>query len=237
MTVRRDVDQLARRGAVIKTLRGVQRATAASPLYENGLVSRLAEHVAEKRAIAEAALDTIGSRSTLYLDGSTTCIELAKLLAQEKSGLTVVTNSALVCVEVGQNSNNLAIGIGGQYDADSLSFIGPASEEEAVRYHVELAFLSTKGFVPEEGTFESAMSLIRIKQIIARQSKELVLLVDYSKFGLRALCKALDIAQIHGVITDDKAPPAAVEFLERGGRPVRIATVKEHRRKGVTDAS
>ncbi|MBV8350951.1 MAG: hypothetical protein JOZ21_01585 [Verrucomicrobia bacterium] len=36
----------------------------------------------------------IGEQHTIYLDGSTTCLELAKLLARERSGLTVVTNSA-----------------------------------------------------------------------------------------------------------------------------------------------
>ena len=223
MTVRRDVDVLAASGHLIKTLGGVQKVATPSAVLETTLMSRLGEHESEKRAIAQRAMALIGARKTVYLDGGTTCVELARRIAQICKGVTVVTNSTLVCVELGQNPDIEVIGIGGQYDGQSLSFLGPASEEWVSRFHVDVAFLSTKGFIPEEGTFESAMGLIRIKQIVARQSQEVILLADHSKFGQRALCKVLGSAQLHAVVTDQKTPDDALAVLRRIGPLVYVA--------------
>src|SRR5689334_7671101 len=76
MTVRRDIDAMAREGLVIKTLGGVQRA-APSDLLETDLRSRLQERRTEKRAIAQRALELVSGHRTLFLDGGTTCLEFA----------------------------------------------------------------------------------------------------------------------------------------------------------------
>ena len=50
----------------------------------------------------------------------------------------------------------------------------------------------------------------------------MVLLVDHSKFGQRALCRALDIQQIREVITDAGTAAADVATVERRGITVRV---------------
>ncbi|MBA3775802.1 MAG: DeoR/GlpR transcriptional regulator [Betaproteobacteria bacterium] len=222
MTIRRDVEQLARAGRVIKTLGGVQKA-ASGDLYESDLRSRLLERRGEKRAIARRALDMLTGPCTVFLDGGTSCLELARLLAAERSGLTVVTNSALACLELGKSKDNMTVGIGGQYDAQSASFVGPSAEESTGKFFVDLAFVSTKGLIADEGTYESAIATFHIKQIIARQSSKVVLLIDHSKFGRRALSKVLDISQISCVVTDDAAPLADLHAVRREGCEVLIA--------------
>lgn len=236
MTVRREVDRLAQQGLVIKTLGGAQRATAPEGHYETALQSRTAVNVAQKRAIAARALGLIEPGQTIFLDPSTTCLELAKLLARQGQGLTVVTNSALACLELGRNNAITVVGIGGQYDAASASFVGPASEEWAEQFLVDRAFVSTKAFLPAEGTFESAIETIRVKQVVARRCSELVLLADHTKFGLRALCKALDVAQIHTVVTDSGAPESDLKRLGWAGKRVEVAEVGAQP-AGVGDAS
>jgi DeoR/GlpR family transcriptional regulator of sugar metabolism len=223
MTVRRDLEEMVKQGRVIKTVGGAQRAHAPSYLYETALHSRLGVQREAKRAIARKALELIVGRPTLFLDGSTTCLELARLLAAERRGLTVVTNSVLVCMELGKSGENTIAGIGGHYDSSSLCFVGPQAEDWAKTLFVDLAFVSTKGFIPAKGTFESSLPNFRIKQIIARQCVELVLLVDHSKFGQRALSKVLDPDQIHTVVTDDKVRRADLVALEKAGCKVWVA--------------
>jgi DeoR/GlpR family transcriptional regulator of sugar metabolism len=224
MTIRRDVERLVARGAAIKTLGGVQRvATETGNLYETAVLSRFAMQRREKRAIARRALDLIGAGQTIYIDGGTTCLELAKLTAKERKGLTVVTNSTMVCRDVGQNGDNVVVGLGGQYDPASLSFTGAACEDEAARFFPDIAIFSTKGFMPNDGTYESSLPTLRIKQIVARQSRRVLLLVDHTKFGQRALRKVLDIKQIHDVITDAAAPASALASLKKLGKNVWIA--------------
>lgn len=231
MTIRRDLEELVRQGRVIKTVGGVQRAHAPSYLYETDLHSRVGVQRGAKRAIARRALELIAGRPTIFLDGSTTCLELARLIARERKGLTIVTNSVLACMELGRGGENSVSGIGGHFDSNSLCYVGPQAEDWAKTLFVDLAFVSTKGFLPAKGTFESSLPNFRIKQIIARQCVELVLLVDHSKFGERALSKVLDIGQVHTVVTDRLPRRADLAALEKAGSKVLVAGVEAAAKK------
>src|SRR6185295_2127681 len=110
------------------------------------------------------------------------------------------------------------------FDSNSLSYIGPQAEDWAKTLFVDVAFVSTKGFVPREGTFESTLPTFRIKQIIAPQCVQLVLLVDHSKFGQRALSKVLDISQIHTIVTDAQTSRTSLAALKRSGKKILVAT-------------
>ena len=224
MTVRRDCDELARLGKVIKTVGGIQQASAAPYLYENSVRERLASNQAEKRAIATKALDLIKDRQTIFIDGGTTNLALAKLIADQRSGLTILTNSALTCLELSKG-NNTIIGIGGEYDPVTLSFAGSQADEMAKSFFIDQAFLTTKGVLPAEGTYESAVATSRIKQIMAERAVETVLLVDHTKFGARALSKVLDISQIAQVVTDEGARKSDVAALRRVGIKVNVAAL------------
>jgi DeoR family fructose operon transcriptional repressor len=226
MTIRRDVENLCQRGVAIKTLGGVRGIGPSSSLYETPLASRLASQRAEKRAIARCAAGLMVPGQTIYLDGGTTCIELAKYLATHGIDMTILSNSALVCMELGRGRQYKIIGIGGQYEPANLCFVGPTAEDFARKFFVDVAFFSTKGFLPEEGTFESFEPTYRIKQIVVEQCSQAVLLADHTKFGERSLCKVLDIEQIHTVVTDELTPREHLVELERRKRRVRMATVQ-----------
>lgn len=233
MTIRRDLEQLFKQGIAIKTVRGAQRTQSPSYLYETAVHSRLTIKRAEKRIIARRALDLITTQSTIFIDGSTTCLELARLIAKEKNGLTVVTNSALACLELGTSSDNMIIGIGGQYDVNSLCYVGPQAEDVTKGLFVDIAFVGTKAFMPTEGTFESYVPTFRIKQIVAGRCARVVLLVDHSKIGQRALSKVLDIAQIHTVVTDNQVHPKDITLIRDAGPQVLVAARPEARTSSV----
>ena len=228
MTVRRDVDRLVAAGTAIKTLGGIQLSQSPSNFYESSLLSRLSTNKAEKRIIAMEAIKQVNSQESLYLDGSSTSLELAKLLAKQMSGLTVITNSALVYIEIVRGVGNTVICIGGQHDPVSFCLTGATAEAEAENYFVDKVFLSTKAFMPAEGTFESSVPTFRIKQIMASRCKEVILLVDYSKFGHQALCKVLDISHIQMVITDEKTSSSDISMLEKAGKKVFVGSALNH---------
>jgi DeoR/GlpR family transcriptional regulator of sugar metabolism len=224
MTVRRDCEELAQLGKIIKTIGGIQQAHAPAYLYENTVRERIATNRAEKRAIAAKALDLISNNQTIFIDGGTTNLALAKLIADCRTGLTILTNSALTCLELSKGQNTI-IGIGGEYDPLALSFVGPQAEEMAKSFFVDQAFLTTKGFLPADGTYESAVATFRIKQNVAERAVETVLLVDHTKFGHRALSKVLDISQIQQVVTDDGTLESDLTSLRRAGIRVNVATL------------
>jgi DeoR/GlpR family transcriptional regulator of sugar metabolism len=224
MTVRRDCEELVRLGKVLKTIGGIQQAHAPAYLYENTVRERITSNRTEKQAIATKALSLIQNNRTIFIDGGSTNLLLARLIADRCTGLTILTNSALTCLELSKGQNTI-IGIGGEYDPMTLSFVGSQAEGMAKSFFVEQAFLTTKGFLPADGTFESAIATFRIKQIFAERAIETILLVDHTKFGYRALSKVLDISQIQRVVTDEVTPASDLRSLGRAGINVSIATL------------
>jgi DeoR family transcriptional regulator, fructose operon transcriptional repressor len=222
MTVRRNCEELIRVGKIIKTMGGIQQAHAPAYLYEDPVRTRMATNREQKRAIAEKALELIPDGLTIFIDGGTTNLALAKLIADRRRGLTILTNSALICLELGRGQNTI-IGIGGEYDPVTLSFVGAQAEDMAKSFFVDRAFFTTKGFLPADGTYESAVATFRIKQIIAERSVESILLVDHTKFGHRALSKVLDISEIQQVVTDEGAVELDLTPLRRTGVRINIA--------------
>ncbi len=227
MTVRRDVDDLHGRGLIIKTLGGVQRANAPAYLLESAVHGRMEKNRREKLAIARSALDLLDGTESLSLDGSTTCLELAKLIARRVRGVTALSYSALTSLELGRSRNNTVIGLGGEFDPDSCCYVGAIAEDMAARYYVDVAFVSTLALLPSEGTFESSVANFRVKQVLARHAKRVVLLADHSKFGHRALAKVLDIKEIHCVVTDRGTPEEYLRELAETGVDVRRAADSE----------
>ena len=224
MTIRRDCDELVRLGKVIKAVGGIQQASAAPYLYENSVRERIASNQAEKRAIAAKALELVKDQPTIFIDGGTTNLALAKLIAAQRSGLTILTNSALTCLELSKG-NNTIIGIGGEYDPLTLSFAGAQADEMAKSFFIDQAFITTKGVLPEDGTYESAVATSRVKQVMAGRAAETFLLVDHTKFGVRALSKVLDISQIQQVVTDEGTGESDLTVLRRAGIKVHVAAL------------
>ena len=60
---------------------------------------------------------------------------------------------------------------------------------------------------------------------MAERAAETVLLVDHTKFGVRALSKALDISQIHQVVTDEGTRKSDIATLRRAGIKVSVAAL------------
>jgi len=229
MTIRRDIVSLAAEGKVIKTVGGAQIVGASADMYESEVLSRLSVNSTEKKAITQKAVGYINPQDVIYLDGSSTCLELAKRLVEAELNVTVVTNSLLVYMELVQSKNVTVICLGGQHDPVSYCLTGPEAEAQAEKYFVNKAFISTKGFSPEEGTFESSVATYRIKQILSSKSSEVVLLVDHSKFGQKSLCKVLDISQIDTIITDSQVSEAQIAVLQRKVKNIMVSKLNDEK--------
>lgn len=226
MTIRRYVDLLAEEGKVIKVVGGAQLVGTPGEMYETEVSTRLEINNGEKNAIALEAIKHIEPGEIIYIDGSSTCLQLASKIAESLSGITVVTNSILVHMELARNNKISIICLGGQHDGGSYCLVGPQTEDQAGKYFVDKAFLSTKGFFPEEGTFESFAATYKIKQIIVNNCTKVILLVDHTKFGQRSLCKVIDVSQIDTVITDSLIDSELLKTLEANIKTVVVAMVE-----------
>ena len=100
LTIRRDLDQLAKRGLVERTHGGasLRRNLPVEPDY----LQKASEFPLEKSMIGQGVLDLVEDGDTLYINSGTTTLEAIRALVASGKRLTIVTNNidaAYVCRE------------------------------------------------------------------------------------------------------------------------------------------
>jgi len=115
VTVRRDLELLARDNRLQRTHGG---AFSVQPVGEEITAPELIRshrNVAEKRLIAQLAYDMINDRDTLFMDGSSTVNELAKLIAREdRKRLFIITPSLSTVSALADCASVSVIMVGGR---------------------------------------------------------------------------------------------------------------------------
>jgi DeoR/GlpR family transcriptional regulator of sugar metabolism len=197
-TVRRDLDQLERSGAIRRVHGGAVSVESRldEPLFDDktSLAAR------EKRRIAEAALSFVGPDETIYLDGGSTVLELARLL-RERTNVTVVTNSLRAAHELAGRGPRLIL-IGGELRRLSQTVVGPLTRQTLEGLHLDKAFMGTIGVTLKEGMTTTDPGEAYTKELVMRQAREVILLADSSKAGKVSFARAGKLEHVHVVITD-----------------------------------
>lgn len=197
MTIRRDLDQLADRGMLVRVHGGARigekRAEELSYLH------RSTQNIEEKHRIARAALDLIEDGDAVALDASTSCLALARLLP-EKRVLTFVTSLDAANI-LAAAAVPFAL-LGGEFNATARSFVGSLFQETLVGLHPDKVFFSAKGYTPEDGFTDAHLSLAEVKIGLRRTGAMMIALIDHTKFGSRSLATVARADEVDVVVTD-----------------------------------
>ena len=197
-TVRRDLDQLERGGAIRRVHGGA--VSVESRLYEPVFADKTSLAAREKRRIAEAALTFVEPGDTVYLDGGSTVLELARLL-RERTNLTVVTNSLHAAHELAGRGPRLIV-IGGELRRLSQTMVGPLTRLVLHELHLDKAFMGTIGFALNEGLTTTDPSEAFTKNLVLGQARQVIVLADSSKAGKVSFASAGGWEKVHVLITD-----------------------------------
>lgn len=174
-TIRKDVSFLQDKNLLAKKHGSV---TVPTSFLENEFSTKEKQEIDEKSKVAEYALDLIPEHAAIFLDASTTVLQLAKLLVMRKN-LTIITNS-LQINQVLANSDNQILLTGGLYRKKSSSYVGDWPLAAINQINVDYAFVGCNGFSKNGPTIHGYDELEMKKAIVAR-SKKCILLCDTSK--------------------------------------------------------
>lgn len=197
-TINRDLNAMQRQGLVKRSYGGVEAVTARRlpPLTQ-----RQFYHKKEKRRIAEEAVRQIENGDTVFLDGSTTVQYMLPFLLQKK-GLTVITNSLRLAIELG-DSDMTVICLGGKVMERPYVLHSEETVEAAMRYRPDKTFFSTDG-VTANGCIR-AFSYLFYKTLL-KNSRQSWFLTDRTKLVDRLDCVLCDFSALTGVIADFEFP-------------------------------
>ena len=198
--VRRDLQALENRGLLRRIHGGATLEPEAGSRRELLFAEKEDQNTVAKQAIAEAAFNLIRDGDSIYLDGGSTVLRLARLLDQ-RSRLTIVTNSLAAVAQLLDTDHRLIV-IGGEFRAISRTLVGPLTSDLIGAMHVDLAFLGTIGFCPEHGMTTTDPNEAFTKQQVLAHAAKTVLLADSSKFGVRSFARVGHAANIDVYVTE-----------------------------------
>ncbi len=219
MTAHRDVDELVSRGLFRKT-RGIVSAAATS-LIESSDVYRANRQAAEKKTIAAAAMQFIEPGQAIFLDDSTTVLQMASQLPA-KVPLTAITNSLTLMNALKDMHDVTLLALGGQYYNWCNAFMGRMTINEINRLRADAAFISMSAII-DDVVFHQSPEIVDIKRAMFESAAKRVLLMDHTKFERRALHSFAHLSEFDVVIVDGKTPADHLERMRSKNINVVIA--------------
>lgn len=212
-TIRRDLDQLESLGEIRRVHGGAVgvESRLEEPLFD----AKTSIAAREKERIARAALRFLEPNDTIYLDGGSTVLELARLI-RDRSNVTVVTNSLRAASELALRGPRLIL-IGGELRRLSQTLVGPLSRLTLEDLHLDKAFMGTIGLTLEQGLTTTDPSEAYTKEFVMEHAREVILLADHTKVGKVSFTKSGKIEKVRVLVTDKRVEPKFVSQLRKKG--------------------
>lgn len=220
VTIRNDLALLERQGRLRRTHGGAMVKSDLG-LEPPAFALRKELRLAQKERIGRSAASLVRDGDSIALDASTTAWQIARHL-KERRELTVVTNGLFVALEFLDSPGVTVVMPGGSLRAASASLVGDQGACILERYHVQRGFFGAGGFTLEEGLTDTNQYEVELKQRMVERSKEVIAVVDSSKWGQVTFASLALVAQLDRVITDDAAPGEMVAELQERGIEVAL---------------
>ena len=201
MTVRRDIDALARR-SLIKKVYGGATAPARSTSDEPGFEAKSHRELAAKDQIGAVAAALIEPHSTVAVSAGTTTYASAVHLATIPE-LTVVTNSVRVADYLhihGDRSQTVLLTGGVRTPSDAL--VGPAAAQTISGLHVDALLLGVHGMDPEAGLTTPNLMEADMNRAMIAATRRLIVLADHTKWRVVGLCTMARLADVSVLVSD-----------------------------------
>jgi DeoR/GlpR family transcriptional regulator of sugar metabolism len=212
MTIRRDLDALARRNLVEKVYGGAT-STVGWSTDEPGFEAKSVRQLAEKEAIARVAAGLVRPGTAIGLSAGTTTWTLARHL-DDVPDLTVVTNSvriADVLQQRGRTDRTVVLTGGVRTPSDAL--VGPVAVQALRSLHLDLVFLGVHGMAPRAGFTTPNLNESETNRALAEAAGRLVVVADHAKWSTVGISTIVDFGEIDVLITDDGLPDEARRVL------------------------
>jgi DeoR/GlpR family transcriptional regulator of sugar metabolism len=221
VTVRGDLQTLARQGKLIRTHGGAVPVASGPVEEELKLESRKRQHPQEKSAIGAAAAALVEKGDAIYLDGSSTALAIARLLKQHKL-VTVLTSSLAVAQELMDAPGVTVVLPGGTVQKETASLIDADGLAYFDKFNIQKCFFGAHGLSLPEGLTDISADVAVVKRSLITRCRQIIAILDASKWGRVGLATFASIEDIDRVITDADAPSDLVEQVRAAGVSVEM---------------
>jgi DeoR/GlpR family transcriptional regulator of sugar metabolism len=212
-TIRRDLQELADEGKVIKVHGGALSHSFNEVSFPiNGVYSQN-----QKKHIAQKAISLINNGMFILTSGGTTIIEMARSLPPQLKA-TFISGSIPAVLEYMQHPNIEVIMIGDKISKNSKITVGSEAIAKIRQLKADICFLGTNAIDLEHGITDNDWEVVQLKKAMIESSKMVVCLAIAEKVNTVQPIQICGVQDIDLLITE---LPADSDIL----KPYKLAGV------------
>lgn len=196
-TIRRDLQELADEGKIIKVHGGALSHSFNQVSFPvNGVYSQN-----QKRIIAHKAIGLISNGMFVLTSGGTTIIEMARSLPPQLKA-TFISGSIPAILEYMHHPNIDVIMIGDRISKNSKITVGPEAIAKIKQVKADICFLGTNAIDPEMGITDNDWDVVQLKRAMIESSKKVVCLAIAEKINTSQPIRVCGIEDIDVLVTE-----------------------------------
>ena len=215
VTIRSDLSELDQRGLLTRTHGGavlLELIIEPEPAFAQRRLARREE----KQRIGAAAAALVHDGEAIALDASTSALAVAEQIKKRRE-LTVITSGLMTAIELADAPGVSVVMPGGILRSEAFSLVGRMGHDMLAELNISKGFFGARGLTVDEGLTDVDNFEVQMKRALVAACKEVIAVVDSSKWGHVAVGSFASSDRLHRVITDEGAPAAMVEALRDRG--------------------
>lgn len=196
-TVRRDLQELAGQGKIIRVHGGAVSKSFVKPFNAENLVYALDA----KKLIAKKTLSLFKNNMVILTEGGTTILELAKIIPHSLK-VTIITISPQVAITLSEHDNLDVISIGGKLMKNANLHIGASVVNQLAGVKADLCILGANAFSAEEGLTDMDWEVVQVKMALIRSAKKVAVISISEKLNSTKWLNICPTSQINFLVTE-----------------------------------
>jgi DeoR family transcriptional regulator, fructose operon transcriptional repressor len=219
-TVRRDLQHLERRKALLRTHGGAV-STGLLAHRETPFLTRAFAHADAKTRIGRAAAQLISDGETLIVNGGSTTFAFAASLGARRNLKVVTDNVAMLSVLPAKALQSVYL-LGGQYRIKLASTVGLVGFSHE-KISADTAVLGVSGLTAKDGLSTTVFEEASMVAQMISCARRTIVIADESKFRVGAFAQIAPLAAIDILVTDASPPADLSQALSHAGVEMIVA--------------
>jgi DeoR/GlpR family transcriptional regulator of sugar metabolism len=209
-TIRRDLNELAAEGHVIKVRGGAKVST-----YHPSALQDEVYAIESKKIIAQKALKLIENGMFVLIGGGTTVRELIRMIPDTLNATFITVNPFTVMDLVGK-PNIETIMIGGKISSYSQMAIGGDVIQKLSEIKADLCIMGTNAVDAVDGLTDSDWDSVQVKKAMIKSAEKTAILAISEKLNSTMRLKIADLSDIGYLVTELEPNDAVLQKYTEG---------------------
>jgi DeoR/GlpR family transcriptional regulator of sugar metabolism len=224
VSIRKDLADLENKKLLLRVKGGAVNIHQLYDMDDLSIDRKQLKNAREKQAIGKYAASLINENDTIILDSGTTTQEIAKNL-DNYNNLTIITNGLNIAMALAGYKRFSVIVLGGNMRFVSVSTVGMLAESYLRNFYCDKLFLGVDSINLERGISTPNIEEASLNQAMISAAKEVIAVLDSSKFEKRSFAIIASLEKINAIITDSGISQEMREQIERKGIKLHIADI------------